>query len=123
MKMGVWALFCIKCGKQVKDEQVFCDSCLQIMERYPVKPGTPVQLPNRAAPALKKSVQRKKPLSVKQQNNRLRKALRWMTIALVVALVALTVTVSMLVHTVQERDMKGAIGKNYNTINTNTDGA
>lgn len=115
-------MFCIKCGKQIKEDQVFCDDCLQIMELYPVKPGTPVQLPNRSAPAAKKPAQRRKPLSPKEQNNRLRKLLRWMTTALVVALLALTVTVSMLVHTVQERDMKGAIGKNYNTINTDADG-
>jgi len=120
--MGVWALFCIKCGKQIEDDQVFCEGCLQIMERYPVKPGTPVQLPNRSASAAKKPAQRKKPLSAKEQNIRLRKLLRWMTTALVVLLLALTVTVSMLVHTVQERDMKGAIGKNYNTINTEADG-
>lgn len=115
-------MFCMKCGKQTKDEQVFCDGCLRVMEQYPVKPGTHVQLPNREAPAAKKPVHRRKPLSVKEQNNRLRKTLRWMTTVLAVALLALTVTVSMLIHTVQDRDMKGAIGKNYNTVNTDAGG-
>ncbi len=48
---------CLKCGKKTKDEQSFCPHCLEIMERYPVKPDVHVQLPNRPAAA-----ERKKPL-------------------------------------------------------------
>ena len=33
---------CMKCGKEVSEDQVFCPECLAEMERYPVKPGTPV---------------------------------------------------------------------------------
>lgn len=40
-------MICMKCGKEVSDSNVFCDECLTDMERYPVKPGTPVLLPNR----------------------------------------------------------------------------
>lgn len=42
---------CMKCGKEVSGEQVFCDACLEDMEKYPVKPGTPVLLPSRPAQA------------------------------------------------------------------------
>ena len=38
---------CMKCGKEVSEGQVFCEECLTEMERYPVKPGTPVLLPHR----------------------------------------------------------------------------
>ena len=40
-------MYCMKCGKEVKENQVFCDACLVIMEKYPVKPGTHIQLPHR----------------------------------------------------------------------------
>ena len=38
---------CMKCGKEVSEDQVFCPECLAEMDRYPVKPGTPVLLPHR----------------------------------------------------------------------------
>ena len=41
---------CLKCGQEVSAGQVFCDSCLADMEQYPVKPGTPVIIPNQNAP-------------------------------------------------------------------------
>ena len=41
---------CLKCGQEVSAGQVFCDSCLADMEQYPVKPGTPVIIPNQTAP-------------------------------------------------------------------------
>lgn len=38
---------CIRCGRDTEDNQVFCVECLADMERHPVKPGTPIQLPVR----------------------------------------------------------------------------
>jgi len=37
---------CLKCGQEVSAGQIFCDSCLADMEKHPVKPGTPVIIPN-----------------------------------------------------------------------------
>lgn len=37
---------CMKCGREIEDGQVFCLDCLLDMEKYPVKPGTIVQLPS-----------------------------------------------------------------------------
>ncbi len=38
---------CMRCGNQTEENQVFCAECLEDMERQPVKPGTPVLLPDR----------------------------------------------------------------------------
>lgn len=38
---------CMRCGKETDENQVFCTECLKDMEQQPVKPGTPIQLPNR----------------------------------------------------------------------------
>ena len=35
----------MKCGKETKSDRFFCQECLEDMERYPVKPDTPVYLP------------------------------------------------------------------------------
>ena len=38
---------CIRCGGEAENNQIFCNECLATMEQHPVKPGTPIQLPNR----------------------------------------------------------------------------
>ena len=38
---------CLRCGRETPAEQIFCQDCLIEMEKYPVKPGTAVQLPQR----------------------------------------------------------------------------
>ena len=38
---------CMKCGREAPDGQVFCGDCLERMQAHPVKPGTPVLLPNK----------------------------------------------------------------------------
>ena len=44
---GVLTLYCMKCGKRTGKTQVFCDECLAVMEKYPVKPDVAIQLPKR----------------------------------------------------------------------------
>ena len=42
-------MWCLKCGKDTKDEQVFCPQCLAGMDDYPVRPDVHIQLPNHEA--------------------------------------------------------------------------
>ncbi len=51
---------CIRCGKKTTDKNVFCQECLQSMEQYPVKPGTPIQIPVHPVPQEPGRVPRKK---------------------------------------------------------------
>ena len=37
---------CIKCGRDLEEGQIFCQSCLEVMAKYPVKPNTAIQLPD-----------------------------------------------------------------------------
>ena len=56
---------CLKCGRDTKGEQIFCDLCLDKMDAYPVKSDAPIHLPTRssAPPATKKAAPRKRALS------------------------------------------------------------
>ncbi len=54
-------MYCLKCGKETGSERVFCDSCLESMEKYPVKPGIHIHLPNRPAFVQRKTVRRRMP--------------------------------------------------------------
>lgn len=83
---------CIKCGKETQDNHVFCESCLVVMDHYPVKPDAAIHLPNRQeVTATKKTTQKKKALSPEEQVLRLKKANRrlhlwfWILLLLLIA--------------------------------------
>ena len=67
---------CMKCGKETENGQVFCDSCLEVMEQYPVKPDTVVQLPPTRNLSSDKKNARKKELSPKELLRKQRKLLK-----------------------------------------------
>ena len=55
---------CMKCGVEVPETQVFCDHCLQVMEKYPIKPDSHVHLPKRSVsvdPAKKPAKKKRAP--------------------------------------------------------------
>lgn len=108
---------CLKCGRKTEGEQVFCDSCLQMMDENPVKPGTPVLLPSpKSQIVAKKQSHRKRALPPEEQVLHLRKALRRMYVCVAVLIVVLGMATALLIHEVLEQAAP-AIGQNY-TIDT-----
>ena len=90
-------MYCMKCGRKLKDNQVFCPDCLAIMDDYPVKPGTPIQLPNRTnTPSSPTKSPKKKPRKPEEQILQLRSTVRWLTLSLIVALLAFIITAFMM---------------------------
>ncbi|MBE6976889.1 MAG: hypothetical protein E7439_06855 [Ruminococcaceae bacterium] len=89
-------MYCIKCGRKEKGKRVFCQECLDIMEQYPVKPGTPIQLPTYTPPAPPAKASRRRPKKPEEQIRRLRSNLRWMTCAFVLALLAFLLAATMI---------------------------
>lgn len=81
---------CMKCGRDVEAEQVFCETCCADMGKYPVKPGTVVLLPHyHPVSNIPKRVPKKAPLP-DEQIRRLKKrgrVLGWI-LALFVVLTA-----------------------------------
>ena len=104
---------CLKCGKETKNEQVFCSQCLAVMETYPVKPDVHVQLPkhaNREIP--KKSAKKRRPPSMEEQIASLRKRNRRLVAALLIAVLLLGAAAYLLVRTaISTEDIQW--GKNY----------
>ncbi len=81
---------CLKCGRNTKD--VFCDECMQIIEQYPVKPDTPISIPDREAYfARKKTAQPKRKATAEEKNVQLRKLIRFLLFLWGVTAVALVV--------------------------------
>ena len=81
---------CIKCGKKLKNHNVFCEDCLAEAENYPIDPDTPLVVPKSAEIAPTKKRARKRPApSPEEQLPRLRKAIRRLTLALLVLILLL----------------------------------
>ncbi len=108
---------CLKCGREVAGEQVFCDSCQLLMDENPVKPGTPVLLPlPKNQTAAKKPTHRKRVLPPEEQVVQLKKALRRMELCAAVLIIVLGMATYLLVREIQKDDAP-VIGQNY-TIDT-----
>ena len=82
-------MYCLKCGNETENEQVFCQRCLDRMEQYPVKPGTIARIPHRSTNTALKKQNRRKAHSLEDQVIRLRVAIRTMLTILGAALVVL----------------------------------
>lgn len=90
---------CLKCGKDTKDEQVFCPRCMAAAEEYPVKPDVHIQLPNRPRQDLPKKTNRKRRApSVEEQVNHLRARQRRLTAAIVALVLLLCAAGALVIH-------------------------
>ena len=82
---------CMKCGLEVPDGQVFCGGCLEVMDKYPVNPGTPAHiLPRKPV----EKTQRKRELSTKEllaRQQRINRRLKILVLILAAALACIMV--------------------------------
>lgn len=115
---------CMKCGREIEDGQVFCADCLEAMEKYPVKPGIAIQLPNRKeTPALKKvHIRRRQPPTPEELIRRLKKRVRAFVILWLITLAMLAATIYPTIQYFFGEDMP-LPGQNYNTVITTEDAA
>ncbi len=108
-------MYCLRCGRDTKDDRVFCDHCQQNMDSYPVKPGTAVHLPHRTLSApVKKKVRR---ITAEEQVIQLRKSLRRARafIAALILLISLAAAGAFYWFSHQK---SSDIGRNYNVDTT-----
>ena len=89
----------IRCGKEIEVDQVFCAECLTDMERHPVKPGTPIQLPNREDRGTVKRASFKLAASKWQDKIfRLKYTIFWLIVIIALLAAALALTIAMLLQ-------------------------
>ena len=109
---------CMKCGREIGEDQVFCPKCLELMDLHPVKPDVVVKLPLRMEAPSKKYMPRKKALTPEEQILRLKRRIRWLTgwICLLLLLVAILTYIS--VDFFRQLDVQKFLGQNYSTAET-----
>ena len=107
---------CMKCGREIALGQAFCKDCLADMEQYPVKPGTPIQLPQQSTvhggrrPTHPHKV--KKP---EEQLVRLRKLVKLQTLALFILVLLLLVSGLYSLKKLRSQEQPLHPGQNYST--------
>ena len=110
---------CLKCGRDIPEEQLFCESCLKVMERYPVKPNTAVQLPHRdRSVSVKKSQAKRRQAPTAEET--LQTALRFLRRILVLWLITLGLLIASLFPAVKYLlgETLRLPGQNYSTFST-----
>lgn len=112
---------CMKCGREIPAEQVFCDGCLEVMEKYPVKRDAAIHLPLRKEQSSsKKQGGRRRQLPPEEQVVFLRKRLRRARAAAVVLCLLFIVAAAGFVWQLLDNDATIPLGRNY-TITTDQD--
>jgi len=110
-------LHCMKCGRKIEDQKVFCPDCLAEMEKFPVKPDAVAHIPVRpVAPPAKKKSRRTRDQKPEEQIRRMKLAIRCLCAALLVCIVAFAITAGMLVKLVTDGGANSTIGQNYSTV-------
>jgi len=89
---------CIKCGINIPENQVFCDSCLADMENYPVKPDITVTLPPRKEAPVSKKKARRRTIPPEEQLRRMKIKLRLAHITLAVVFICFLLVAAMLLQ-------------------------
>ena len=106
-------MYCLKCGKETADNQIFCDRCLSVMPDYPVKPDTKVQLPHRTDSASLKKQARKRSPQPEEQLALMHRLIRRLIAALVAVTVLFVLSAAGLAYTYKNKEALPTIGRNY----------
>lgn len=115
---------CIKCGRELDSEGVFCAECLADMERHPVKPGTVVLLPpQRVENTSKKQPRKRRTLTPEEQIKRLKRRCRILTLILVLTLAVAGFFGYVAREAIGRLDIQKFWGQNYSSITDSSSGA
>ncbi len=107
---------CMKCGREIREDQVFCNICQESMKKYPVKPGTAVQLPQRKdSSGVRKILVKRRAPTPEERIQRLKRRLRYVTILWLVTLLLLAATIYPTVEFFLGKTFH-LPGQNYTTI-------
>lgn len=115
---------CMKCGRETENEKVFCDSCLSVMEKYPVKPGIVIHLPRHEDTPQKKAPVVHPVRTPEEQVLRQRSIIRWLCFGMTVLFIAFSLAAAAVLYLLDQRDLQFEqqrtrnTGRNYHVVTT-----
>ena len=89
---------CLNCNKETSGRAVFCESCLQQMEAFPVEKGTPVVIPVQPSPAQARKQSYELLGSLEENLSISRRSARRLAGALIIMTVLLLLLIATLLH-------------------------
>ena len=111
---------CLKCGREIRGDQVFCPDCLEEMKQYPVSSTATVRLPRRPEAPVSRKAARRKSVSEEEQIRHLKKWIRILTWVLAAAIVVIIIlTIPTVKHLVEE-SITLLPGQNYSSAASST---
>ena len=115
--MGGVAVNCMKCGRETKEDAVFCEECLEHMDRHPVPPHTLVYVPSeKDRAAVKKHIVVHPVATAEDQIKRLNRKVQTLSLLLALA-VGVAIFFGLLsADAIHELSVSDFMGKNYTTI-------
>ena len=116
--MGGVAVNCMKCGREIKSDAVFCQQCLDHMEKYPISEHTLVYVPtekDRVA-SVKKNTVAHPVVSPEDQVKRLHRKVEVLRLLVILFMAASLFFGILSVETLHELKLTNLIGKNYTTV-------
>lgn len=110
---------CLKCGRETN--QTFCDSCREVMARYPVKSGTIVQIPKDRSASYTRHNQNRRPrippeVQLENQKRTIHR-LAWIIALLVVLLLGTCAAFIWIVKS----PTQPPVGQNYTSVTKSTE--
>ena len=111
---------CMKCGRDIEEDQVFCPICLEQMAKYPVNPATAILLPVRKSKAAPKKSRRKAPPAPEELLKKARARLRCVFILWILTLALFVAAAAAAIHLWEVPVEKLRPGQNYSSSTTAT---
>ena len=110
---------CLKCGRET--DQTFCESCRETMAKYPVKPGTIIQLPKDRSASYARHNQNWRPIiSPEIRMEKQRRIIRRLSITVVVLLLLLIAACTTLLWALRG-STQPPVGQNYSAVTKSTE--
>ena len=105
-------MYCMKCGREVENGQVFCPECLEIMKCDPISMNTAVNLPKQPS---RNQNARRMPIHLEEEVKRLERANERMRIWVILLAMA-TILLAMAIYHKEVVQVVEDLGKNYSII-------
>ena len=105
---------CMKCGQETVGQNVFCEQCLAVMKKYPVRPDAVVMLPRRREPSIVKKTPKRHIPTPEEQLKVLHKRLNILSVILLICIAAILLMINPTLHYALDKHV--AIGQNYSTV-------
>ena len=105
---------CMKCGRETQEKNVFCQTCLLEMQKYPVRADTVVLLPRRKEASLVKKTPKRHVPAPEEQLKQIRKRVLFLALLLAVSIGLIALMLKPTMHYIMDDHFE--IGQNYSTV-------